>query len=298
MFFLVLSSAYWLMSVLNDTMEREVAIPVQLTGVPKNVIILSDNKATAHVVLRDKGYTIATYLYGDKIKPVNISFSTYARGINTCYVAASELQKLIAAQLYGSTKVVSVKPDKIEFLFNYGMFKRVPVRLSGKVRTGENYYLSRLTFIPESVTVYSSRTKLDSIRAIYTTRQNLQNVTDTLKRIVALRSIPETKIVPNSVVMHVFPDIMTEAVALVPVTTQNVPEGSTMRTFPASVQVRYAIGASQYNAVDMSSFSVVADYNTTENGTSAKCNLRLVKAPRTARHPVIMTPQVDYLLEQ
>ena len=298
LFFLILSASYWLMSVLNDTMEREVEIVVQLTDVPKNVIILGEDHATVHAVVRDKGYTIATYLYGDNIKPVQIKFSTYARGLSSCYVTASEMQKLIAQQVYSSTKVISVKPEKVEFHYNHGLSKRVPVRLFGIARAGENYYLSHVRFEPDSVTIYASADKLDSIREVYTVRQRILNITDTIQRRVALRAISAVKIVPKNVVMRLYPDIMTEAITTVPVLPQNVPAGMILRTFPATAQVRYVVGASQYNAVDTASFSVVADYESTADGTTSKCTLRLIKAPRIARNPVILNPEVDYLLEQ
>lgn len=298
LFFLVLSSVYWLMSVLNDTMEREVTFTVQLTDIPKNVIVLGDTKSEVNVTLRDKGYTLVTYVFGKRIHPVRVAFSTYARNRDCCYITSSEIQKLISQQLYGSTRVTSVKPERIEFHFNFGLHKRFPVKLFGKVRPGETYYLSDIRFQPESVTVYGSAHMLDSIKAIYTTRQNIANFTDTISRKISLKSIPHAKIVPSEVTMTLFPDIMTEAVATVNITPVNVPAGAILRTFPSQAQVRYAIGASEYNKIDTSSFSVVADYSTTEGGTKSKCSLRLVTAPRIARNPVLMVSQVDYLIEQ
>lgn len=298
LFFLVLSSVYWLMSVLNDTMEREVTIRVQLTDIPKNVVLLSEPDTEVRAVLRDKGYTLATYILADRVPPVKVAFSSYARDKDCCFVLAGELQKLISQQLYGSTRVLSVKPDRVEFRFNYGLHRKFPVKLFGTVKPGETYYLSHIKFWPESVTVYGSAQKLDSIKQIYTVRQNISNFTDTIHRKVALRQIPMVKIVPSEVTMTLCPDIMTEAVTYVPVVPINVPAGTTLRTFPAQVQVRYAIGASQYNAIDTTSFSVVADYNSTEGGSAPKCVLRLVKSPSMARNPIVQTTQVDYLIEQ
>lgn len=298
LFFLVLSSAYWLMSVLNDTMEREIVVPVKLSDIPKNVIILGDHKTEVRAVIRDKGYTLASYVFGDHIHPVKVAFSTYARDKETCTVTAFELQKLISLQLYGSSKVVSVKPEKIEFKYNFGLHRKFPVKLYGTVRPSETYYLSRISFNPESVTVYGSARALDSIKAVYTTSQRIVNFSDTLQRTVQLRAIPAVKIVPAQTTMTLYPDIMTEAVTMVPITAINVPAGAVLRTFPAQAQVRYVIGASQYNSIDTSTFTVVADYESTENGTSPKCTLRLAKSPSIARNPVLLTTQVDYLIEQ
>ena len=64
LFFLILSATYWVMSVLNDPMEREILVPVRISDIPRNVIVFGDEEMQIRVVVRDKGYTIATYLYG------------------------------------------------------------------------------------------------------------------------------------------------------------------------------------------------------------------------------------------
>lgn len=298
LFFLVLSAAYWLMSVLNDTMERDVTVTVQLTGLPRNAIVLGDDHLEVRATVRDKGYTLAAYVFGDRLPVVKVPFATFARSRERCTVTTQELQKLISQHLYASSRVVAVKPERLEFAFNFGLNKRVPVRLRGVVRPSETYYLARLRFEPESVSVYASASLLDSITCVYTERQNIRNFSDTLTRTVALRTPRSAKTMPARVTMTLYPDIMTEATATVPVTAINVPEGCILRTFPPQVQVRYAVGASQYNAIDVTSFSVVADYADTSGGTAEHCPLRLAKAPRTARTPVLLTPQVDYLVEK
>lgn len=298
LFFLVLSSAYWLMSVLNDTMEREITIPVQLVNVPKNVIVIGDSIQDLRVVVRDKGYAVANYRFGDRLKPIRISFSNYAHTGDKVTVTNTELSKMVRDQLYGSTRLVSIKPDHLEICFNMGLRKLVPVKLLGKVNTSDNYYLARVEFSPDSVYIYASKHLLDSIHTAYTERQKISEVEDTLTKQVPLKAIKGVKFVPATVSMTLYTDIMTEAVTMVPITPANVPAGKLLRMFPSQVQVRYVIGASQYKQIQESDFSVIADYETTTDGTADKCKLRLVKSPRAARNPMILISEVDYLIEQ
>ena len=298
LFFLILSATYWVMSVLSDSMEREIIVPVKIVDVPKNVIIFSDEEMQIRVMVRDKGYTVATYLYADKIKPVNVSFAAYAKSNDRCVVSPSELQKLIAKQLFASTKIISVKPEKLELQYNYGKNKRVPVKLIGSIRPADSYYLASMRFTPDSVTVYSSSSVLDSIAAVYTERQDIRDVKDTLIQEVHLKAIANAKIVPDEAKLTIYPDIMIEATAMVPVQTINVPENKVLRVFPSQVKVQYIIGASQYSRIDMNDFMVVADYDNTDAGTSKHCPIRLIKAPKEVRNPLLVVSQVDYLIEQ
>lgn len=298
LFFLVLSSVYWLMSVLNDTMEKEITVPVQLVNVPKNVIVIGESDYSIRVVVRDKGYAIASYYYGDHISPVKIQFDYYARSPEKLTVSNTELQKLIRDQLYGSTKLVAVKPDHLEVSYNMGLRKQVPVKFSGKVETKDNFYLARVEFQPENVYIYASSRLLDSITTAYTERLEIGNVNDTITRVVNLKRINGVKSVPSKVKMILYTDIMTEAVTSVPVSAVNIPPGSILRMFPSQVQVRYVVGASQYKQIDENDFRVVADYATTQGGTANKCQLRLVKSPRVVRNPTLTISEVDYLIEQ
>lgn len=298
LFFLVLSSVYWLMSVLNDTMEREITLSVQLVGVPKNVIIIGDSAINVRVTVKDKGYAIATYIYGDKLKPISVPFSVYARSSDELSITNTELQKMVRDQLYGSSRVIAVKPDHLKIPFNMGMRKLVPVKLLGKIDTSDNFYLARVEFQPESVYVYASKKQLENIVNVYTIRQNLENVSDTITRTVALKRINGVKIVPTEVKMTMFTDIMTEAVTNVNITSINVPPNYVLRTFPSQVQVRYIIGASQFKKINENDFSVVADYMSTNEGTTEKCPIRIVKSPKEARNPMLSVSEVDYLIEQ
>ena len=89
LFFLALSGIFWLQTTLNEVYERELAIPVSVTGIPKNAVLTSDETDTVRMTIRDKGITLLTYMYGDKLKKVNVSFKTYAKGNGTGVISAA-----------------------------------------------------------------------------------------------------------------------------------------------------------------------------------------------------------------
>ena len=168
LFFLALSGVFWLMMTLNETYEKEVEIPVRIVNVPKNVVLTSDELDTVKVTLRDKGLMLISYLYGEGMRPLTINFKTYAKGNGYSAIPASELQRLIYQQLSASTKIVGSKPDKLEIFFNYGLSKRVPVKWTGRVIPEHLYFISHVEYFPDSVSIYASQEKLDSIKVIYT----------------------------------------------------------------------------------------------------------------------------------
>lgn len=298
-FFFVLSGIFWLMMTLNETYEKEICVPVRLINVPKNVVVTSDMEDTVRVTVRDKGYALVAYIYGEEMKPVNINFSTYAnRQAGYGSVPAADMLKLVTQRFAAASKVMQVKPDRLDFYFNFGMSKRLSVRMGGYVVPNKSFYLARTQFWPEQVTVYASKHVLDSLRFVKTVPINIVNFNDTVVRTVALEKIKGVKIVPSSVRIGLYPDILTEESMDVNITALNMPEGKVLRTFPQKVKVSFIVGASMFRSISAEQFSVVADYNDIVAHPSDKCNVFLRQAPHGVRGARLQMTQVDYLIEQ
>jgi len=298
LFFLVLSGIFWLMMTLNETYEQEIIVPVKLLNVPENVVITTNIDSTVRVTVRDKGYTLANYLYGEGVKTVNINFGSFAvKKSEQGVVPAAELQKLIYKNLVSSSKIVSMAIEKLTFTFNYGESKSVPVMFNGTVKTGRTYYLAHTRFTPQRVTVYASRKMLDSISSVRIEPLHITDLTDTLVQTVRIMSRRGMKVVPDTVSIGLYPDVLTEESIEVSIRPVNVPKGVILRTFPARAKVTFIVGVGLYRNVNESQFDVIVDYNEIADETRDKCALRLIKSPVGVRQPRLETTMVDYLIE-
>ena len=182
LFFLFLSTIFWLSIALNEVVEKEISVPIRLVNVPQNAVITMPLPDSVRVTLRDKGFALLSYLYGDKLHSIAINFLTYTnKNANIGQVPNTDIQKYILQYLYASTHLISIKPDKFDFYYNYGLSKRVSIRLKGTIRTASGYYLSQVRFNPERVTIYASKHLLDSITHIYTQPLHIKNMVDTIQ---------------------------------------------------------------------------------------------------------------------
>lgn len=298
-FFLVLSTIFWLMTALNETYEREIGVPAYLVNIPKNVVVTSDMEDTVRVTVRDKGFALLAYTYGEGIRPINVNFqSAITRQSGYGVVSSQELMKMINQRFSGSSKIVQVKPDRLDFHYNYGLSRQVSVKMSGHVVPGKSFYLARTRFWPEKVTVYGSKQALDSLRFVKTVPINITNFNDTVLRTVALETIKGVKIVPNTVRIGLYPDILTEENIEVPITAVNMPEGKVLRTFPQRVTVNFIVGASMFRSISPEQFAVVVDYNEIIDHPSDKCSIHLRETPQGVRNARLKMTQVDYLIEE
>ena len=295
LFFLALSGAFWLLMTLNETMEREFKIPMRLTGVPGNAVITGELPDTVRVTVRDKGFTLVTYDF----RPLVFRFSNYAdedegKGV----IPLTDVQKQVLSQMYGSSKLLQVKPGAFDFYFTYGTSKKVPVVFRGKITTNKSYYLAHTEFYPSIVTVYANKQQLDKLQTVEIEPFNYRNLQDTIRQAVKIRKIRGVKIVPPTVRLSVYPDVLTEEAIEVPITAINMPPGMVLRTFPSKVTVRFTIGASLFRTIKPNLFKVVVDYEELAANPSDKCTLQLRSVPRSVSKASLEIDRVDYLLEQ
>ena len=298
LFFVALAGIFWLMMQLNETKEQEIRMVVRYVNVRKNAVLTSDETDTLRVTVNDKGFNIVSYLYGQAHRPLDIDFAHYAANNGTGTVGSSDIKKMVASELPASSKVISIKPDKLVFYYNNGESKRVPVLFQGTVTPQPLYFVAERQIMPDSVTVYASRTKLDSIKAVYTEEQSYNDVRDTLIVTTRLAAIQGVKTVPDKVDVRFVTDVLAEVrLDDIPIEGINMPEGRVLRTFPARTSVHFVTGMKKYQNLTSKDFRIVADYNELSQNPSSKCNIYLDEMPAGISNARLDVTQVDYLIE-
>ena len=298
-FFLLLSSMFWLVLTLNQNYDKEIHIPIKIVNIPQNVVITQNINDTLDVTVRDKGFALLAYTYGGRLQPIMVDFNKYAnKATGQGKILVSDLHRSLYAILYGSSKITAIKTDQLTFYFNYGQAKRVPIKLLGTIEAAKSYYIAQIKFSPNYVTIYANKHLLDSIHWLTTTPLTIKNVGDTIMQTIDVQRIRGVKIVPERIKMSIYPDILTEESIEVPITAINMPTGKVLRTFPSKVKVNFTIGVSRFRKLRADQFIVTADYEDIMAHPAEKCNIRIKKYPTDVARPTLEIQQVDYLIEQ
>ena len=233
LFFFLIAGGFWLLQTLNNDYEAEFSIPVRMKDLPNNVVLTSEPPSELRVRVKDKGTVLLNYMLGKSFFPVNLVFLDYKGKDNHVKIYASDFEKKILSQLNVSSKILSIKPDTLEYIYSEGKSKLVPVRFQGKVTAGLQYYVSDTICKPDSVLVYAPEGILDTITTAYTQNITLENISDTTRRRIPLTSERGVKFVPASVEMTFPVDIYTEKTVEVPLHGVNFPADKVLRTFPS-----------------------------------------------------------------
>ena len=299
LFFLALAGIFWLLTTLNESYEQEMKVPVRFVNVPHHVVITSGEDDTLRVMVRDKGISLITYLYAKGRQPIDIDFNRYNQGNGSGAVPASDLLRMVGAKLPASAKAISVKPDTKLFYYNNGEKKIVPVEYKGTVEPDVLHFISDISYSTDSITIYASKERLDTIKKVHTLPLNYKGFVDSLVVTTALQRIEGVKMVPNTITVRFQTDMLTEvSIEGVPVVGINMPPGMVLRTFPAKLTVRFVTGMKNYRTISPADFLIVADYNELRDDASAKCNVYLRQHPDGIQRVKVETNQVDYLIEE
>lgn len=296
--FFFIAGAFWLLQALNDDYETELAMPVRLRGVPNNVIITSEPPAELKIKVKDKGLILLNYLITRNFYPVNLEFSDYKGTNDHIKIYATEFEKKILSQLNASTRLLSVRPDTLDYIYSTGKSKLIPVRLNAKVTSGRQYYIPDTIFKPDSVLVYAPPALLDTLRYAYTDRFTLENISDTTTRHAGIQSVKGAKFVPDAINITFPVDIYTEKTVEVPLIGTDFPADRILRTFPSKVAVTFRVGMSKFKEVEAGDFAIRISYNELQRLHSDKYKVTLKTIPAGVSNIRISPEDIDFLIEQ
>lgn len=298
LFFVCLSTLFWLLQVLNNDYETDIQIPLRLKNVPNQVVLTEELPAQLTLRVKDRGTVLANYIWGKTFIPVTLDFNEMKARKGHVRLVADELVKRVSGQLNQSTKLLSMKPDTVTFAFTTGEAKKVIVRLTGRVEAERQYYIADTRLQPDSVIVYAPQDILDTLTAAYTVPVELTHIADTTHRTVALAKVKGAKFMPDAVDATWMADVFSEKTVEVAVQGINFPADKVLRTFPSKVQVTFQVGLSRFKQVTADDFFVGVTYEELLQNRQPKCNVTLKVQPSYVNHVRLNPQEVDYLIEQ
>ena len=298
LFFFIVSFGFWLLQTLKNDYEADFQIPVRLKNVPDNVVLTSEPPSKIDIRLKDKGTVLVNYMFANKLYPVNIDFNAYKESQGHARIACKEIESQINGQLKNSTQLLSVSPDTLEFIYTEGKGKKLPVRFYGNLSTDPLHYITDTVFTPDSVMVYAPMLIADTLQHACTEFTQLQNLTDTLEKDMALRKIKGVKYVPDVVKMQLPTDIITEKTVEVSLKGTGFPPDKILRTFPMKVKVTFQVGLNRFREVDPEDFIIEIPYTELLKDTTDRYKLEIKSCPAGISHIRISPKEIDYLIEQ
>lgn len=295
--FVVLAAAFWMFQAFNEEYEQTIVMPLEITNVPGNVVITSEIPTHVAVKVSDRGINLLPFVYGNSHLPtLSIDFREYQNTSGHIRLLTSELAMPLLERY--SFNVLDFHPDTLDFYYNYGLCKRVPVRWQGTIQPAEGYALADIRLSRDSVLVYASQSVLDTITAAWLRPINRADVTDTLQIDIPVTAVRGAKFQPSTIRMQAYTDRMVEKTVQVPIEAINFPPQKRLQTFPAQATITCQVGMKMYREITAESFILVINYEDLVNNTTNHCHLSLKSIPLGVSQVKISPEDVEYIIEE
>ena len=298
LFFVAISFGFWMLQTLDGNFETEFTIPLRLKDVPKDVVITSDLQDEVRVKVEDRGTVLLNYMLGRSFLPISINFSDYENSSSRVVLPYEDLRKRVSSQLNSTTKLLSVYPDSIGFVYSQGKFKKVSVSVSGKITPGIQYYISDIKLSPDSVIVYAPAEVLKTVQTAYTMPLDCEDLTENTSLRTSLKKIDGAKYDPSFCDVSVSVDMYSEKTVEVPVVGIGFPANKTLRTFPSKVKVTFKVGLSGYSSVNADDFFIGVKYSDLLKTSKDNIDLVVTTTNPNVSNIRVVPSSVDYLIEE
>lgn len=295
--FLLVAVVFWFLQTFKENTTAYVNYELELTGVPKNVIITSDVPKEVSVTVSGRGFSIIDYLTKTEQRKVSVDFSTLSNDGDKVTIDNSTWKRVFGRTLSNSLNFTSINPSTLDIYYSTGAHKYVPVEFAGRVRVEEQHVLCGVEINPIYVDIYAPDAQFDTISVIKTQRATYSQLKDTLKVRLALAPPKGVKCVPDSVDATICVDLFTTKKLQLPVFSEHVPENVIIRPFPSTVSVTFRVGSSLYNDITEKDFAVVVDYDDIKPGDK-RCQLIMRSQPEGISNVQLSPTSVEYIIEQ
>ena len=300
LFFFAVSTCFWLLQTLNETFETEISVPLALKNVPEKVRITTELPSQIHVTIRDRGTTLLRFLRYTVQNTLEVDFEKYDAGLTNARVQVPtiDVQRLIQSQLGVSSHIISVRPDTLEYYYNRGVGKKLPVKICGTISASPQNYIQSMNFSEDSVMVYAPNNVLDTMQYAYTQAVNLLGLKENVTQFVSFHRMKGVEYMPNKVEITAFVGYYAEKTVDVPIIGLNFPGEKELRTFPSKAKVTFRVESGRYQRITADNFVLAVTYEELLQNTSDKYRLHLKSLPEGVTNARISPQEVDYLIEK
>jgi len=299
LFFFVVSSGFWLLQTLNETFETEISVPLALKNVPENVHITTDLPSEVHITIRDRGTTLLRFFRYTVQNAIEVDFEKYDAGLTNgrVQVPVTDVQRMIQSQLGVSSHINAIRPDTLEYYYNRGVARKLPIKICGSIDASPQNYIQTMKLSKDSVLVYAPNSVLDTMQYAYTQVVNLSGLKENVVQNISFRRMKGVEYEPNRAEMTVYVGYYAEKTVEVPIIGLNFPGDKELRTFPSHAKVTFRVESGQYQRITADNFVLAITYEELLQNPSDKYRLHLKSLPEGVTNARISPREVDYLIE-
>lgn len=300
LFCVALSTIFWLLFTLSKTKVEELSIPVVYSNYPVNYIITDSLHQEIKVRIKDSGFSILFYQLSNNQKNIQIDLKKCFTETKTRTLCLSQvkLQKSVLQTIRPTMQVLHIYPSRITVKYEKLYEKELPIVLKGNIDLSQQHILKDpIKIQPSIVKVYGAKSSLDSLKVVSTKAFNLTNISKTTQVTTRLQPIKNIRFSVNEIKVFIPVELYTEKTLTIPIVGKNFPEHIQLKTFPSTVNVKFNVGLSKFNAINTSDIQAFINYNNLLNAKEGKQAVEITTSSYSIKNLNHSPKMVEYILE-
>jgi len=262
-FFIVLSTIFWLLIKLSNSYSSVVSYDLVYRGVPDDKILQNKPTEKIKIIVSGTGYRILSEKLVQRTLYLDASKSIASRDGYFVLEPNAQLEALESQR--GSVQFQNILKDTLNLDFGVLVKKKVPVSLVQSIEFKPGYHHDGIYHLnPDSVQIKGPQKYVDQLSKISTIKLSMDNVADTISLFLDLdlKNINQNSIEvsPKTVHVEAIVEKYTEGSFELPIQIINIPKEISLSVFPKSVKLYYQTSLSRFNSVKMEDFKVIGDY--------------------------------------
>jgi YbbR domain-containing protein len=304
LFFLALSSVFWLLNSLDNNYSTNITYPIKYILYRPDKEMVGDFPKKLSLNVTGHGYALLRNIVTTQNHPiifrvVALKFEEIPGDSGKFYLATRVLKENIQRQIGTELTLNYISPDSLIYTFSPVVRKKIPVKADIEIEFLKPYMQEgHIICQPDSITISGPASIIDTITQITTSKEKVSDINKSFSKILKLDKISNIDFNTDHITATVPVEKYTESTIKVPLRGINVPDSFSLKTFPSHISIVYLVSIRNYNKVAISQFKAVVDYKYTTTTINNKLKVKIERYPAIIKLVNFYPKNVEYLIEK
>lgn len=290
---------FWLLTKLSKEYQTVISFPVEYVNIPQDKLIQSQPLTTIDVQVKATGFRLfAISIVNKRIK---LSANKLQRKSNSNFYFLLENQRINIQNQISSNYIINhIVQDTIYLNLGQLTTKKVPVIGVFDFNYKLGYHLTKpIKITPDSILVSGPKKQIDTLSKLQLQKLTLNDISKSITQTLTVKEISETlKFETKEVIIYGEIDRFTEGSIEMPFEMINMPENTSVNTFPKIIKIVYQVGLNNFSKINKTSFKIVCDFTTSKKNNLNYLIPKVVSKPDFVTSVKLVPNKVEYLIQK
>jgi len=302
LFFVLISTGFWIVRSLGEQYETNVSYPVKYTNFPENKILIGEVPQKLELRIQANGFSILKSRLNLKLIPLRFDINSFALnnlGTDTFIIITETIKDILSEEL-AQVKILDISPDTLFLRFARIVSRKVAVvpvlSLHEKFFRQQFTQNGDITVVPDSILISGPGNVVGQTSVIYTEALSFTDLSSNVTSDCNLKPEEMLTYSIHKVQVTIPVDRFTEVEESLSVQPVNVPDSLIMIPIPGKVKATYRICLSNYRKVVHNPLAPRINYQEINEGQTHRLTVFLADTPGIVSNLRFNPDEVEFLI--